>query len=62
MPSSLKTFEDFDHLLADARAEVESMFRAETDDRAIASVKRQLDACTRGHEEGVARVKARKTN
>jgi hypothetical protein len=44
MPSSLKTFEDFDHLLADARAEVESMFRVEPDDRAIASVRRQLDA------------------
>ena len=51
MPSSLKTFEDFDHLLAEARAEVDSMFKAEPDDRAIASVRRQLEtlhAWTRG--------------
>ena len=44
MPSALKTFDDFDRLLADTRAEVESMFRAEPDDRAIVSVKRQLEA------------------
>lgn len=44
MPSSLKTFEEFDLLLADARAEVEAMFQAESHDRAIASVRRQLEA------------------
>jgi hypothetical protein len=44
MPSSLKTFEEFDRLLAAARAEVDAMALAEPDDGAIASVKRQLDA------------------
>src|SRR5258707_833120 len=44
MTSSLKTFEDFDSLLADARTEVESMLQAEPHDRAIISVRRQLEA------------------
>ncbi len=44
MPSSLKTFEEFDRLLAAARAELHAMSLAEPDDGAIASVKRQLDA------------------
>lgn len=44
MPSSLKTFEAFDTLLADARAEVEAMFEAEPDDGAITSARRQLEA------------------
>jgi hypothetical protein len=43
MPSSLETFEEFDRLLATARAEVDAMSIAEPDDGAIASVKRQLD-------------------
>ena len=43
MPS-LKTFDEFDRVLAAARAEVDAMHIAEPDDRAIASVKRQLDA------------------
>jgi hypothetical protein len=41
MPSSLKTFEEFDQLLAAARAEVDAMAIAEPNDSAIASVKRQ---------------------
>ena len=44
MPSSLKSFEEFDRLLATARAELAAMSTAEPDDGAIASVKRQLDA------------------
>jgi hypothetical protein len=44
MPSTLKSFEEFDQLLATARAELETMFMAEPDDGAIVSVKRQLDA------------------
>ena len=44
MPSSLKTFEEFDRVLAQARAEVEAMIEVEPGDRAMASVKRQLDA------------------
>ena len=44
MPSSLKSFEEFDQLLAGARAELERMSTAEPDDGAIASVRRQLDA------------------
>ncbi|MBI3288955.1 MAG: hypothetical protein HYZ74_05505 [Elusimicrobia bacterium] len=44
MPSSLKSFEEFDRLLAAARAELAAMAAAEPDDGAIASVKRQLDA------------------
>jgi hypothetical protein len=44
MPSSLKTFDEFDRSLADARAELERMFIAEPDDGAIVSVRRQLDA------------------
>src|SRR4249920_345683 len=44
MPSSPKTFEQFDGLLATARAEVDAMLLAEPDDGAINSVKRQLDA------------------
>jgi hypothetical protein len=43
MPSSMKSFEEFDQLLAAARAEVDEMFEAEPRDGAIASVKRQLD-------------------
>jgi hypothetical protein len=43
MSSSLKTFEEFDQLLAAARAEVDTMAIAEPNDGAIASVKRQLD-------------------
>jgi hypothetical protein len=44
MPSSPRTFEEFDALLADACAQVQKMAEAEPDDGAIASVKRQLDA------------------
>ena len=44
MPSSLKSFEEFDQLLAQAQAEVEAMLIAEPGDGAIVSVKRQLDA------------------
>lgn len=44
MPSSLDSFEEFDQLLATARAELETMLAAEPDDGAIISVKRQLDA------------------
>jgi len=44
MPSSLKTFDEFDQLLASARAEVDAMHLVEPDDGAIASVKRQLEA------------------
>ena len=44
MPSSLRTFEEFDQLLGVARAEVDAMHLKEPDDGAIASVKRQLDA------------------
>jgi hypothetical protein len=40
----VKTFGKFDRVLADARAAVETMFHAEPGDRAIVSVKRQLDA------------------
>lgn len=40
----MKTFGEFDRVLADARAELEAMFQAEPGDRAIVSVKRQLDA------------------
>jgi hypothetical protein len=40
----LETFEDFDRLLATARAEVARMAAAEPGDGAIASVHRQLDA------------------
>ena len=38
------TFEEFDALLALARTEVAAMHAAEPEDRAIASVKLQLDA------------------
>ena len=38
------TFEEFDALLAEARAEVEELHRAEPNDRAILSVKLQLAA------------------
>jgi Tse6 toxin immunity protein Tsi6 len=44
MPSSPRTFEEFDALLADACAQVQKMAEAEPHDGAIASVKRQLDA------------------
>ena len=43
MPSSLKTFEEFDRSLATARGEVDAMHQAEPEDGAISSVKRQLD-------------------
>ena len=38
------TFEEFDSLLAEARAEVEELYRSEPGDRAIHSVKLQLAA------------------
>ena len=38
------TFEEFDALLAEARAEVEELHRTEPNDRAILSVKLQLAA------------------
>ena len=44
MSSSLKTFEEFDRLLAEARAEVDRMHLSEPDDGAVNSVKRQLEA------------------
>jgi hypothetical protein len=44
MPSSLKTFEEFDRLLAAARVEVDAMHLAEPEDGAINSVRRQLEA------------------
>jgi hypothetical protein len=44
MSSSLKSFEEFDQLLAMARAESARMLMAEPDDGAINSVNRQLDA------------------
>ena len=44
MPSSLRTFEEFDRLLAQARAEIDAMRVVEPDDGAIASVHRQLEA------------------
>jgi hypothetical protein len=44
MPSTLKSFEEFDQLLAVARSELAAMFATEPDDGAITSVKRQLDA------------------
>ncbi|HMB43599.1 MAG TPA: hypothetical protein VKM00_06930 [Luteimonas sp.] len=44
MPGSLKSFEEFDQLLATARIEVDAMHSAEPDDGAISSVKRQLEA------------------
>ena len=43
MPSSLKTFEEFDRLLAATRIEVDAMHSAEPEDGAISSVKRQLE-------------------
>ena len=43
MTSSLDSFEEFDRLLAQARADVDAMLVAEPDDGAIASIKRQLD-------------------
>ena len=44
MPGSLKSFDEFDRLLAVARTELDAMSLAETGDGAIASVKRQLEA------------------
>lgn len=44
MSKSLGSFEEFDRALAGARAEVDAMALAEPDDRAIASVKAQLQA------------------
>lgn len=44
MPKSPTSFEEFDLLLAQARAELERMAAAEPGDGAIASVRRQLDA------------------
>ena len=43
MPSSLKTFEQFDRLLASTREQVDALAKAEPGDGAISSVKRQLD-------------------
>jgi hypothetical protein len=42
MPSSLKSFAEFDLLLTSARAELEKMSVADPNDGAIASVSRQL--------------------
>ena len=44
MPSSLRSFAEFDALLATTRAELAEMLMAEPDDGAIQSVSRQLDA------------------
>ena len=44
MPSDLKSFEEFDRLLAATRLDVEAMAKAEPSDGAIASVQRQLQA------------------
>lgn len=44
MRDQLLSFEQFDALLAEAREEIEKMFAAEPQDRAIASVRAQLDA------------------
>lgn len=44
MPSNLTSFEAFDRLLAETRTEIDTMAAAEPDDRAIASVRLQLDA------------------
>ena len=44
MPSSLKSYAEFDQLLASARIGLEAALKAEPNDGAIASVKRQLDA------------------
>jgi hypothetical protein len=52
MPSSLKTFEEFDGLLARARTAVDSMQLAEPEDGAIGSVKRQLDVLHSWTREG----------
>ena len=49
--ADLKTFEDFDRMLASARAELARLHAQWPDDGAIASVHRQLEAlhaCTRG--------------
>ena len=43
-PGSIQTFEEFDSVLAEARSELDAMAKAEPDDGAIASVKRQLEA------------------
>ena len=40
----MKTFEEFDQALEGARTELAAMWKAEPDDRAILSVKLQLDA------------------
>lgn len=44
MPNSPKSFEEFDHLLTSARAELQRMSADEPTDGAITSIKRQLDA------------------
>lgn len=43
MPSSLKSFAEFDALLTTARIKLEAMLLVEPEDGAIQSVKRQLD-------------------
>ena len=40
----LQSFEDFDRVLAAARAEIDRLLQAEPDDGALASVQRQLAA------------------
>jgi hypothetical protein len=42
--SELRTFEDFDRVLAAARVEIDRLATAEPDDGALASVQRQLAA------------------
>jgi hypothetical protein len=44
MPSSLRSYAEFDQLLASVRIEVEAALKAEPNHGAIASVKQQLDA------------------
>src|SRR5688572_4165095 len=44
MPSSLRSFEEFDEALSTARSERQAMLAAEPEDGAMISVRRQLDA------------------
>jgi len=44
VPSSLKTFEEFDRTLAEAREEIEKLHRAWPDEGSITSVRNQLAA------------------
>lgn len=56
------TFEEFDRLLQEARAEVAEMAKAEPEDRAIESVRLQLEALhgwTRGGREPAQEEKDR---